>query len=166
MITVLSFPVDRLGFPSVARLDNVTIIDGPAGWRWEGRQPALAVTVVDVPTDAVEVPGWGVDHVAITASNFEGTLDLLAEAGGDVRRIGETRRGQRAGFVLAGLLVEVIDAPRDALAGVAFETDEPLEEVAARWQASGLDVRGPHDAVQKGRKILSTGRVAVMTRRV
>jgi hypothetical protein len=56
---------------------------------------------------------------------------------------------------------------RTRLVGIAFETDDELDEVAAAWRAAGADVTDPHPAVQPGRQIMSSrvAPIAVMTRR-
>lgn len=157
-----------LGLSLPARLGPLHVSEGEPAWAWSGAAPGFAVPNLEMEVGD-EVPGWGVDHVVVTAPGLQEAVDRLTTIGADFRRMGETHRGEPAAFLLAGTLIEVIEVkgrpPR--LAGVAFETDEPLDEVARRWRAAGLDPTPPHDAVQSGRQILSLRgeRVAVMTRR-
>jgi hypothetical protein len=173
MLTGIRFPLDlaAVGFPPVAGFDGLVVWHGPAAWVWEGDAPSLPIEAVAAPpADRVEaVDGWGVDHIVVTTPELDTTVTALGLAGADLRRFGEAR-GRRAAFLLAGVLIEVVevDTGRPFLWGLALETDEPLSEVADRWRIRGWDVSDPHDAVQPGRRIMVVRNtpLAVMSRRV
>lgn len=150
-----------------AEFGSISCEQGEWAWSWTGPVPDLPIPSFG-PLAADPVGEWGLDHVVLGTSDVEATVAALVAAGGSDRRRGETVRGQVAAFVLAGTLVEVIgsgDGTR--LVGIAFETDHPLDEVAAAWRAEGVEVTDSHPAVQPGRSIMSVRGlpVAVMTRR-
>lgn len=172
MLIGIRFPLDltSVGFPPTASIGSVVVWHGPAAWVWEGTPPAVPIEAVAPPPteDVAAVDGWGVDHVVVTTPELDVTVTALRLAGADLRRFGEAR-GRRAAFLLAGVLIEVVqvDSGRPFLWGLALETDEPLPEVADRWRARGWDVTDPHEAVQPGRQIMSVRHapLAVMSRR-
>ncbi len=168
-LAAVRFPthLPGIGIHLPAVLSPLTVVDGSPAWAWTGSVPKLGIpTFTDPVTPRIE-SDWGVDHVVITVPDLHAGVDALVAVGVDLRRTGTTARGQTAAFLLAGPLIEMIEVPGRpaALAGLALETRWALEDVATRWRAAGLDPGAPHDAVQPGRRIVSVGRVAVMTPR-
>ena len=159
-------PPPGVGLP--ARLGPVVVVTGAPAWAWDGPAPDLPISTFD-PPDAESVAGWGVDHVVVVAADVTAAVDALVAAGADLRRRGRTARGGEAAFLLAGVLVEVVavDEGPARLAGIAYETDRPLDEVVAAWRAAGVPAGDPHPAVQPGRSICSVrgAAVAAMTPR-
>lgn len=170
MIRLLRFPfrLAQVGFPPVARLGDVVVHAGVAGWSWDGPPPDLPIPEVGAADEAADVESWSVDHVVVVTPELEDTVRALAKAGADERRRA-TVRGRPAAFLLAGVLLEVVESNvrRPMLWGLALETTEDLDAVVERWRDAGWDVTDPHDAIQPGRAIFSvrgTG-LAVMTAR-
>ncbi len=169
MLIGIRFPVDlsEVGLPPVGLFGGVSVWRGSVGWQWDGDDPLLPIDLVAAPA-AVEVAGWGVDHVVVTTPDLDATVTLLEAGGADLRRMG-TARGRRAAFFLCGPVIEVVevDQPDVLLWGLALETDQPLEYIAQTWTSVGWEVSGPHKAIQAGREILSIGptNLAVMSRR-
>ncbi|MEX1287431.1 MAG: hypothetical protein AB1Z57_05795 [Acidimicrobiia bacterium] len=159
-------PPPGVGLP--ARLGPVVVAAGEPAWAWGGAAPDLPIDTFDVPA-ADPAADWGVDHVVVTSADVEETSDALVAVGADLRRHGHTARGGRAAFLLAGVLVEVVEVGGGParLAGIAYETRRPLDEVVAAWRAVGVDAGDPHPAVQSGRSICSVrgAAIAVMTPR-
>lgn len=169
MLSAVRFPgppPPGVGMP--ARFGPLVVAIGKPAWDWDGPAPDLPIDAFDGP-DAAPVADWGVDHVVVVGADLEEAVGALVAAGADLRRRGRTARGRRAAFLLAGVLVEVVevDGGPVRLAGLAYETDRPLDEVVAAWRADGIGVGEPHPAVQPGRSICSVrgAAVAVMTRR-
>jgi hypothetical protein len=150
-----------------AEFSGVVIHDGSPAWAWNESTPPLPIESFTPLRPARIEAEWGLDHVVVTVPDLAKGIEVLVASGADFRRKGTTARGQQAGFLLAGPIIELIEvAERPVrLAGIAFETDLELGEVAARWIAAGLEPTLPHPAVQPGRSIMSLGRVAVMSRR-
>jgi hypothetical protein len=112
------------------------------------------------------------DHVVAITPALDRTVAALQAAGLDLRRIREepTPAGapRQAFFRLGDVILEVVQAPDDALArsggadgpaffwGLAF-TVADLDATAARL---GDHVSGPRDAVQPGRRIATLRRSA------
>ena len=170
-LTAVRFPLplDPVGIELPRRVGGVALADGPAAWGWAGSPPELPLFTFAAPSCG-DAPGWGLDHVVLTTPDLESTTTTLVEAGCDLRGHGTTVRGATAAFLLAGSLIEVISVERESgvrLAGVALESDRPLEDLAHEWRASGYDVVDPHPAKQAGRSIMSLRghRLAVMTPR-
>ena len=141
---------------------------GDWAWSWQSVSPDLPIDGFEPAAETVRSEVWGIDHIVVGPPDLEATVASLVAAGADDRRRGRTVRGQRAAFLLAGTLVEVIEVGSGTrLVGVAFETDLDLVEVAETWRGDGLEVTDPHPAVQSGRSIMSVrgAPVAVMTRR-
>jgi hypothetical protein len=169
VIVGLRLPIEwqEVGLGPNPTFGGVSISKGSPAWMWSGAPPALPIVSADVP-EGLDVPGWRVDHVVVTTANLGLTVERLKDVGADFRRQTEVKCTPTA-FLIAGPLVEVIEAsPMDVhLYGTALETDEPLDEVAAKWRAAGWDAGEPHDAVQPGRRIFSvpSKHLAVMTPR-
>lgn len=158
---------EEVGMPAVPDFGGVVVTRGGPAWAWFGDTPDLPIATFPVVEGQV-VPNWSVDHIVVTTPSLDHTVARLAEAGADLRRQTEVKCRPTA-FLMAGILVEVIEtSPVDVhFYGMALETSEPLEEVAAEWRAAGWDVGEPHDAVQPGRRIFSVGskHLAVMSPR-
>ncbi len=170
-LTAIRFPLplDPVGIELPSRLGGVSLANGPPGWAWQGASPDLPLATVTPPACG-DAHGWGLDHVVLTTPDLESTTAALVEAGCDLRGHGTTVRGATAAFLLAGPLIEVISIERESgvrLAGLALESDRPLEDLAQEWRAAGYDVVDPHPAKQEGRRIMSLRghRLAVMTPR-
>ena len=168
-ITAIRFPLpmEQLGFPAVAGLGGVTVWSGPPAWAWSVPPPQLSIEPC-MPPDPAPVAGWRIDHAVVMCPNLDDTVDSLTDAGADLRRRAQVR-GRAAAFLLAGVLLEVIEAPVAApeLWGLALETGDDLAGVAARWRAAGLAAGEPRNAIQPGRSIFSVDgvRLAVMSPR-
>lgn len=159
-ITAIRFPVPwvGLGFGSSPAMGGVALATGAPAWMWQPEVPALPIEEAS-PGESVEVPGWDVDHVVVTTPDLEDTVAALAAAGADDRRRAQVR-GRPAAFLLAGLLVEVVEvsgAAHATLWGLALATEHPLDEVVARWRERGFAVSDPRRAVQPGRRIFRLG---------
>lgn len=143
-----------LGFPAVPELGDVTLVEGPVGWRWSGAVPKWPIDTFG-PTHSEPLAEWGVDHVVILVPDLDVAELDLADAGLRPRRGGKVR-GQRALFYRAGPVLEVIEVgvPNPTIYGVALATDLPLEEIADDWRRRGLRVTDPRDAIQVGRRIM------------
>lgn len=159
-------PPPGIGLP--ATFGPLVVAAGEPAWAWDGPEPDLPIDTFDVPV-VDPVVDWGVDHVVVTASDVEPVTRALVGVGADLRRHGRTARGGRAAFLLAGVLIEVVEVGGGParLLGIAYETERPLDEVVAAWRAVGVDAGDPHPAVQPGRSICSVrgAAVAVMTPR-
>lgn len=168
-LVAVRFPtrLPSIGLALPATLEPLHVAEGPPAWAWSNGSPRLPIDTFDDPGGLERHPAWGVDHVVVTAPDLAEAVAALVAAGAELRRTGATARGDRAAFLLAGPLIEVIEVPGRpaALSGIALETTRPLEEVTRELEAAGLRPGLPHDAVQEGRRIVSYGRVAVMTRR-
>jgi len=111
------------------------------------------------------------DHVVAISSHLDATVTALCGAGLDLRRIREepTPAGapRQAFFRLGGVILEVVQAPREAIErtggdrsaffwGLAFVTPDLDATVASLGERAG-DVRA---AVQPGRRIATLRRSA------
>lgn len=168
-IVGLQVPIawDEVGMPAVPDFSGVVVTRGRPAWAWSGAAPDLPIGLSRVVEGQV-VPNWSVDHIVLTTPSLDHTVARLVEAGADFRKQIEVKCRPTA-FLTAGVLVEVIEtSPVDVhFYGVALETSDPLEEVAAKWKAAGWDVGEPHDAIQPGRRIFSVAskHLAVMSPR-
>ena len=158
----------RLAGPGAGRGLVRWALSGAAGLELDG----LATEVGDV---AERLNGdhpngtSGIDHVVAFSPRLDRTVAALEAAGLDLRRIREepTPAGapRQAFFRLGGLILEVIQQHSDhirdpdgpaRLWGLAFLASD-LEALAQRL---GEHARGPRDAVQPGRRILTLRRSA------
>lgn len=169
MILAARYPFGRLPLRLPAAFGAVVLAEGTPAWVWKGKAPALSIPSFVVPEDAPAIEGWEVDHVVVTTPSLDRAIAALTDAGAVLRKRAEVA-GQPAAFLLAGVLIEVLEvagASEDALWGLTLGTEEPLEALAARWRQAGLDVSDVRAAVQPGRRIFTVRdqNLAVMDRR-
>ncbi|MFL5887866.1 MAG: glyoxalase [Solirubrobacteraceae bacterium] len=120
--------------------------DGILGW--------TLGTAVEAPLPGPPHPNGALalDHVVMTAADFERTLDELLADGLDLRRERDDLRDNRMAFFRAGpTIVELVGAPGGetrlwGLVAVVPSVDEPHPALAPH-------LGEPRDAVQPGRRI-------------
>ena len=120
--------------------------DGILGW--------TLGTAADAPPPGPPHPNGALalDHVVMSAADFERTRDELLADGLDLRRERDDLRDTRMAFFRAGLtIVELVEAPAGetrlwGLVAVLPSVDDPHPTVAAH-------LGEPRDAVQPGRRI-------------
>jgi hypothetical protein len=134
---------------------STALVFGDVGWAWSATAPRFEVPEVD-PVDAVEVEGWGLDHVVLLVPEMDAAVDVMAGLGVTPRLRMEVKRRPTC-FFRVGPVLEIIESPVrvPALYGVALVTDEPLEAVVLRWRSSGREVSDPKPAMQPGRRIFT-----------
>jgi len=111
-------------------------------------------TAADAPSPGPPHPNGALalDHVVMTAADFEHTRDELVAAGLDLRRERDGLRDTRMAFFRAGpAIVELVGAPGGetrlwGLVAVVPSVDDPHPTLARH-------LGGPRDAVQPGRRI-------------
>jgi hypothetical protein len=148
---------ERCGLPNPLATRSTVLTTGDPGWRWSGSPPALDVAGAD-PISGTIAPGWDLDHVVLLVADLDQVVVALAEVG-RAPRLRMDVKGRPTAFFRVGTLLEVIQSPvrSPALYGVALVTEEPLEVVALRWRATGLQVTDPRPAIQPGRRIFTVG---------
>jgi hypothetical protein len=153
----LPIPWEVCGLPSPLATRFTVLTTGDPGWRWSGPPPSLGIPGSD-PISGTAAPGWDLDHVVLLVADVDEVVAAMAEVGRPPRLRMEVK-GRPTAFFRVGTVLEVIQSPvrSPALYGVALVTEEPLEVVALRWRATGLEVTGPRPAIQPGRRILTVG---------
>ena len=153
----LPIPWEMCGLPNPLATRSTVLTTGDPGWRWSGPPPALGVAGSD-QVSGTAATGWDLDHVVVLVAELDEAVAALVEIGRPPRLRMEVK-GRPTAFFRVGTLLEVIQSPvrSAALYGVALVTEEPLEVVALRWRALGLEVTDPRPAIQPGRRIFTVG---------
>lgn len=143
------------GLPAPYLAGDTVVAEGEPAWAWEGSTPDLGVASYP-PDTGPAAAGWGVDHVVLLVPDADAAVATLQAAGANLR-LRMTVRDRSTAFFRVGTVLEVIETgvPAPRLYGVALVTDEPLDELAARWRDAGHDVSDPRPAIQEGRHILT-----------
>jgi hypothetical protein len=122
---------------------------GIVEWSLAGDDRGAAVDRVEHPNGALQL-----DHVVMSAGDFDGTVATLEAAGLSLRRIRDDRPRRMAFFRLGEVILELVegeDGTPAAFWGLVVVVSD-LDRLAARLG----DRLGPvHDAVQPGRRIAS-----------
>ena len=153
----LPIPWDALGLPNPLATRATVLTTGDPAWRWSGQAPDLGMPDPG-PAVGVAAPGWDLDHVVLLVADLDQAVATMAAAGRSPR-LRVVVKGRATAFYRVGPLLEMIESPvrSAAIYGVALVTDEPLEVLALRWRAMGLEVTDPRPAIQPGRRILTVG---------
>ncbi|NOX21675.1 MAG: hypothetical protein GXP36_01080 [Actinobacteria bacterium] len=156
----LPLPWETFGFPSQWVGRSVHLVTGDPAWSWSETAPTFNIPAVEDTDTALQEPthvaGWAVDHVVLLVPSLDEAIVVFAEAGLDPR-LQMKVKGRPAAFFRAGPLVEVVESPvrNPAIYGVTLVCEEPLEGVALRWRAMGLNISTIQGAIQPGRRIFS-----------
>ena len=157
LLTGIRLPIEwvQFGFESATSLGDVVLTSGKVAWAWEEEAPDFGIASFHPPTSD-EADGWGMDHVVLVVPDMDRAVDTLQATGADLR-LRTVVRERPTAFFRVGTILEVIqvNVPLPGLYGVALVTEEPLEDVAARWRGLGHDVSEPRDAIQPTRMIIT-----------
>jgi hypothetical protein len=161
-VTTLQLPLpwETFGFPDQWLGRSVHLVTGDPAWTWSGPAPDVGIPAVEDTDTRLHTPtpveGWAIDHVVLLVPSLEDALATFGDIELDPR-LRMRVQDRPAAFFRVGPLLEVVESPvrKPAIYGVTLVCEEPLEAVALRWRAMGLNISTVHAAIQPGRRIFT-----------